>query len=70
MSSPRNGTAWTDLRPASCLCGGDRSAGSREANESHFFLRRLERLQLGTPYPQVADRVAEINGPGEGDQLP
>lgn len=28
--------------------------------ESHFLVRHLERLPLGTPYPQVADRIARI----------
>jgi Terminase RNaseH-like domain len=28
--------------------------------EIHFLVRHLERLPLGTPYPAVADRVAEV----------
>ena len=28
--------------------------------ESHFVIRHLERLPLGTPYPQVADRIARV----------
>lgn len=28
--------------------------------ESHFTVRHLERLPLGTPYPQVAERIARI----------
>jgi hypothetical protein len=28
--------------------------------ETHFVLRHLERLPLGTPYPEVAERVARI----------
>lgn len=28
--------------------------------ESHYCVRHLERLPLGTPYPQVARRIAEI----------
>lgn len=30
--------------------------------ETHFIVRYLERLPLGTPYPRVAQRVAEIEG--------
>jgi hypothetical protein len=33
---------------------------SRE--EDHWLVRHLERLPLGTPYPQVADRLAELVG--------
>jgi len=29
-------------------------------SEVHFRVRYLERLPLGTPYPQVADRIGEI----------
>jgi len=32
----------------------------REGTEYHHVARHLERLLLGTPYPQVAERVAEI----------
>ena len=28
--------------------------------ESHFLVRHLERLPLGTPYPEVTDRIARI----------
>lgn len=28
--------------------------------ESHFVIRHLERLPLGTPYPRVADRIARV----------
>lgn len=31
-----------------------------DRDETHFLIRRLERLPLGTPYPKVALRVAEI----------
>jgi len=30
--------------------------------EDHWLVRHLERLPLGTPYPQVADRLAEVVG--------
>ena len=32
----------------------------RARNESHFFVRFLERMPLGTPYPHVAQRLGEI----------
>lgn len=32
------------------------------ADGTHFLCRHLERLPLGTPYPQVVDRVVEIQG--------
>jgi hypothetical protein len=28
--------------------------------EDHWLVRHLERLPLGTPYPQVADRLVEV----------
>jgi hypothetical protein len=31
-------------------------------SEIHFVVRHLERLPLGTPYPRVAERIAEISG--------
>jgi hypothetical protein len=31
-------------------------------SETHFIVRHLERLPLGTPYPRVAERIAEISG--------
>lgn len=31
-----------------------------ERSESHFYVRLLERMPLGTPYPRVADRAGEI----------
>jgi hypothetical protein len=30
--------------------------------EGHWLIRHLERLPLDTPYPQVADRLAEVVG--------
>ena len=30
--------------------------------EDHWLIRHLERLPLGTPYPQVADRLEEVVG--------
>ena len=30
--------------------------------EDHWLVRHLERLPLGTPYPQVADRLSEVVG--------
>ncbi|HSL82164.1 MAG TPA: hypothetical protein VLF66_05275 [Thermoanaerobaculia bacterium] len=30
--------------------------------EIHYLIRHLERLPLGTPYPRVAERVAEVEG--------
>jgi hypothetical protein len=30
--------------------------------EDHWLIRHLERLPLGTPYPQVSDRLAEVVG--------
>lgn len=35
-----------------------READGRDS--THFIVRRLERLPLGTPYPRVAERVAEV----------
>lgn len=44
---------------AVCVAEGDwRAVDGR--TESHFLVRHLERLPLGTPYPQVADRIARI----------
>lgn len=34
----------------------------RREGELHFVARHIERLALGTPYPAVADRLAEIHG--------
>jgi hypothetical protein len=31
-------------------------------SEVHFLVRHLARLPLGTPYPRVAERVAEVGG--------
>jgi hypothetical protein len=46
---------------AICVAEVDwRSVGNR--TETHFVIRHLERLPLGTPYPRVAGRVAEIEG--------
>jgi len=33
---------------------------SGKATEEHYLIRHLERLPLGTPYPEVARRLAEI----------
>ena len=42
----------------------DRSRASRGAGSSdgelHYFVRHLERLPLGTPYPEVARRIAQV----------
>lgn len=44
---------------AVCVAEGEwRVVGSR--TETHFNVRHLERLALGTPYPQVADRIAQV----------
>jgi hypothetical protein len=32
----------------------------RRRKESHYLVRHLERLQLGTPYPKVSRRIGEI----------
>lgn len=46
---------------AICVAEEDkREVGDR--TESHFLIRHLERLALGTPYPEVADRVAQVVG--------
>jgi hypothetical protein len=34
--------------------------GQGDRKDTHFKVRHLERLPLGTPYPRVADRVAAI----------
>jgi len=34
--------------------------GGRPRKESHYLVRHLERLALGTPYPEVARRLGEI----------
>lgn len=44
---------------AVCVAEGERREVEGRT-ESHFLVRHLERLPLGTPYPQVADRVARI----------
>ena len=46
---------------AVCVAEGD----EREVEgrvEVHYLVRHLERLPLGTPYPEVADRIARITG--------
>jgi len=46
---------------AICVAEVDsREVGGR--TETHFLIRHLERLPLGTQYPKVADRVAGITG--------
>lgn len=37
-----------------------RAVGGRE--EVHFMVRHLDRLPLGTPYPEIARRLGEITG--------
>ena len=32
----------------------------KERTESHYIIRFLQRLKLGTPYPKVAERVGEV----------
>ncbi|NJL27145.1 MAG: hypothetical protein HC897_04280 [Thermoanaerobaculia bacterium] len=44
----------THLRPI-----GD-PAARQSKSESHYFVRFLQRLPLGTPYPEVARRLGEI----------
>jgi hypothetical protein len=44
---------------AVCVAETDyRTVGTRI--DTHYLIRHLERLPLGTPYPRVAERVAEI----------
>lgn len=38
----------------------DRRKDERNRQETHFVVRYLGRLPLGTPYPEVARRIAEI----------
>lgn len=38
-------------------------------NDYHFVARHLERLPLGTPYPAVVERLAEIAGKLEGAKI-
>jgi hypothetical protein len=38
---------------------------SEGREEDHWLVRHLERMPLGTPYPQVADRLAEVIGNAE-----
>jgi hypothetical protein len=40
--------------------GGGEPTGGAERWEEHHLARHLERLPLGTPYPQVAERLAAI----------
>lgn len=50
-------------RDPTALCVAEvdyRCVGNR--TETHFVIRHLERLPLGTPYPRVAERVAEMTG--------
>ena len=45
---------------AVCVCEAEwRQVGGR--SEAHFNVRHLERLPLGTPYPQVVERIARIS---------
>jgi hypothetical protein len=50
-------------RDPTALCVAEvdrRTEGDR--TETHFNVRHLERLPLGTPYPRVVERVAEVAG--------
>lgn len=38
----------------------DRRKGTPDRTEVHFVIRYLSRLPLGTPYPEIARRVAEV----------
>ena len=38
----------------------DRRRAAPDRHETHFLIRYLGRLPLGTPYPEVARRVAEV----------
>jgi hypothetical protein len=40
----------------------DRRQADQDRTETHFLTRYLARLPLGTPYPDVARRIAEIAG--------
>lgn len=47
--------AEIEHRPSAAVPGG-----GRPRKESHYLVRHLERLALGTPYPEVARRLGEI----------
>ncbi len=48
-------------RTHSALCvAEDDSRLVEDRREHHFLIRRLERLQLATPYPALADRIAGV----------
>lgn len=38
----------------------DRRQVTPDRTETHFLIRHLARLPLGTPYPAVAERIAEV----------
>jgi hypothetical protein len=46
---------------AVCVAEVDRRDGA-SGTETHFIVRYLQRLPLGTPYPKVAERIARITG--------
>ena len=46
--------AEVDLRPRECSQDLDKKS-------THFLIRHLERLLLGTPYPEVARRIGKIS---------
>ena len=45
---------------AICVARSERRDEPPIGRACHFLIHRLERLPLGTPYPRVADRVAEV----------
>lgn len=48
-------------RDPTAICVAEKSSRHVEGRaEEHFIVRHLERLQLGTPYPEAAQRVGEI----------
>ena len=50
-------------RDPTAICVAEAESREAEARkEIHFIIRHLERLPLGTPYPRVAERVAQITG--------
>jgi hypothetical protein len=44
----------------------DRREAAPHRSETHFIVRYLARLPLGTPYPEVAARVAEVANRAHG----
>lgn len=61
MATVNVGVDIGQKRDATAVAVAELEYREREVRrEDHWLVRHLERLPLGTPYPQVADRLSEI----------